>query len=122
MSTISIPRKEWQDFLQRFSEQHSGRLIELEIHDRKTEESVTSPVVSLRSIELDLEDERNPRINVVVFDENKEIKHILFRPSQVRLRISEKNGEDALDIESVNTQSTVRLRGARMSHLRDKAA
>ena len=35
----------------------------------------------MESIALDLEDEKNPRINVIVHLDNKVVKHILYRPS-----------------------------------------
>jgi len=44
-----------------------------------------SQELPLQSIELDLEDEKNPRINVTVQEDNKLLKHILFRPSRLVL-------------------------------------
>jgi hypothetical protein len=119
MAGISIPQTLWEDFLQTFSERHAGWLVQLEIHDRQTGESVASQLNALQSIELDLEDEKNPRINVIVLSDNKEIKHILFRPSQVILHMSEQDGEDALEITSLNTDSTIRFRGAKLLNVLD---
>jgi hypothetical protein len=110
MRTFEIPRQDWQDRLEHFTEKHSGLQVELETHDRGTDEQVTSPLAALHSLKLDLEDEKNPRINVTVLSGNKEIRHILFRPSHVTLHVSRQNGDEALTIESVNTQTTVRLR------------
>ena len=107
---FEIPKREWQSLLERFTETNSGLLVELETHDRDTEEQVTSPAAALHSLTLDLEDEKNPRINVTVLSGNKEIRHILFRPSQVILHASRKNGDEALTVESQNIQTTVRLR------------
>lgn len=42
---------------------------------------------SLKAIELDLEDERHPRINVAVQLDNKVTKHILYQPSHMVLHI-----------------------------------
>jgi hypothetical protein len=119
MSDINIPADAWKDFLERFSARHAGWLVQVEIYDRQTDEIVTSQVSALHSIELDVEDEKNLRINVIVLYDSKELKHILFRPSQVTLRISEQNGEDALRIRSVNADTTVRLRGAKAADLLD---
>ena len=108
--SFEIPRRDWQERLEHFTERHSGLQVELETHDRGTGEEVTSPLSALHSLTLDLEDEKNPRINVTVLSGNKEIRHILFRPSQVVLHVSRQNGDEALTVESVNTQTTVRLR------------
>jgi hypothetical protein len=108
--SFEIPSQDWQDRLEHFTEKHSGLQVELETHDRGTGEQVTSPLATLHSLTLDLEDQKNPRINVTVLSGNKEIRHILFRPSQVVLHVSRQNGDEALTIESVNTQTTVHLR------------
>ena len=125
MAGIRIPEKIWQDFLERFSERHAGWLVQLETHDQKTDETVASRVTALQSIELDLEEEKNPRINVILVSDNKQIKHILFRPTQVMLFMSEGEEEDALQITSLNTENTIRFRGAKTgntSDARDHAA
>jgi hypothetical protein len=107
---FEIRKRDWQSLLHRFTETNSGLQVELETYDRETEERITSPAAALHSLALDLEDVKNPRINVTVLSGNKEIRHILFRPSQVILHASRENGDEALTIESVNTETTVRLR------------
>ena len=109
----SISRQKWKEFFETFSERHEGWLVQVEIHDSQTDEIVASQITSLHSIDLDLEDEKNPRINVTVLYDNKELKHILFRPSQVSLHISEQDGEDSLRISSLNADTTIRIRGTR---------
>jgi len=113
MSEIKIPSKVWKEFLQTFSEQHAGWLVQIETHDIQTDETVASRIAALRSIELDDEDVNNPRINVTVLYATKELKHILFRPSQVTLRIAGHEEEDSLRISSLHTNTTVRMRGAK---------
>jgi hypothetical protein len=108
--TFEIRKRDWKSLLNRFTETNSGLQVELETYDRETEEQITSPAAALHSLTLDLEDVKNPRINVTVLSGNKEIRHILFRPSQVVLHASRENGDEALTIESVNTETTVRLR------------
>ena len=116
MSTISsirsfgVPEGDWQNMLHRFSGRHRGWQVQLETFDRETGERVTSSAAALRSLALDLEDEKNPRINVTVLSGNKEIKYILFRPSQMILTTARQTGDEALTIESLNTETTIRLR------------
>ena len=85
MSTVSIPQEQWSEFLQGFTRRHRGWLVTLETQDLKTDEAVVSRFMPLQAIELDLEDQKNPRINVTLLSEDKEIKHIFLRPSRLVL-------------------------------------
>jgi len=112
MSDVAIPREQWKEFLDEFSERHRRWLVRLEIHDRETEEEVGSHYLPLHSIELDTEDAHNPRINVSVDSDHKLIKHVLFRPSQLTLRLTSIGADESLHIHSLNTSTTVRFRAA----------
>lgn len=122
MDTPVIPQTEWREFLEAFSHRHAGWLVTIEIHDRKTSETVTSRLVRLDRVELDLEDEKNARINVVVRDEKNEIKHVLFQPSDVMLQTSRNGNDQGLRIISMNTVTTVRFRVAASPELVDGVA
>jgi hypothetical protein len=122
MCTAIVPHDEWREFLRAFSRRHAGWLVSIETHDLKTGENVASRFVRLESVELDLEDEKNPRINVIVRDNQKEIKHILFRPSDVIQQISEDGNEQGLRVISINTVTTVRFRVATSPELVDGVA
>src|SRR5215510_1919966 len=74
MSEVDIPRHVWESFLETFSERHAGWLVQVETHDRQTDETVASQIAALHSIELDLEDAKNPRINVTVLYDTKQLK------------------------------------------------
>ena len=110
VSTLDIPHEKWGKFLKTFSRQHRGWLIQLETRDRATSEDVVSQETPLESIELDLEDEKNPRINVIVHLDNKVIKHILFLPSRLVVQSSEDGQAQLLRIETVNTETTIYFR------------
>ena len=110
VSRLDIPREKWGKFLETFSRRHQGWHIQLETHDLVTAEKVVSQEAVLQSIELDLEDEKNPRINVIVQLDNKIIKHILFLPSLLVLESSDDGQKQSLRIETVNTVTTVHLR------------
>ena len=122
MSSVSIPQKQWREFLQEFSRRHHGWLVTVETHDLETAEDVASRFLPLQSIALDLEDEKNPRINVTVRSDEKEIRHILFRPSEVVLYRSERGDEEAVRVVSINTSTTVRFRVATSPELVDGVA
>ena len=113
MSEINIPPKVWKEFFDTFSERHAGWLVQVETHDLQTDETAASQTASLHSIKLDLEDEKNPRLDLTVLHERKELKRILFKPSRVTLHISEQDGEDSLRISSLDTDMTIQIRGAR---------
>src|SRR5437762_11958858 len=109
MPMQTIPKTEWSEFLKAFTRRHEHWLVKIETHDVKTGENVASRFVPLQSIQLDLEDQKNPRINVTVRSDQKEIKHILFRPSDLMLEVSEDGNDKAIRIVSVNTVTTVRF-------------
>jgi hypothetical protein len=112
VSRATIPQADWASFLEFFSRRHHRCLVWLETHDTKTDETVISPNQPLLSAELDLEDEKNPRINITVESGNKVIKHVFFRPSKLAIYITRDGAEEALQIESLNTSATVHLRVA----------
>ena len=110
ISALDIPREKWGKFLDTFSRQHHRWLIRLETYDLVTGEDVVSQETPLDSIELDLEDEKNPRINVIGQLDNKVIKHILFMPSRLAFTSSENCQQQSLRIETVNTETTIYFR------------
>jgi hypothetical protein len=119
MPNIKISPAVWKNFLDDFSRRHAGWWVEIETHDVETNETVTSHMARMRSVELDLEDRTNPRINVTVFYDNKEIKHILFRPSQVTLHLSAQHEEDCVRVRSINTKTAIRLLGEHVRPLQE---
>jgi len=105
-----VPMKEWNGFLEDFSRAHKGWMTTLETADWVTNETVESHEMPLQSIELDLEDEKNPRINVSVQIDNKTFKHILFLPSHMVMHTSEGGWRESIEIETLNTTTKVHLR------------
>ena len=112
MSKVTIPREQWNEFLNGFSERHAGWLACLETHDVETDETVSTRYMPFEEIALDTEDTKNPRINVTVDSDNKVIKHVFFRPTRLTLQLSEDRSNESLHIESLNTSTTVRFRSA----------
>jgi len=108
-ATSTIPRQQWGAFLNEFGRAHQGWLTLLETTDRVTQETAESQEMPLQSIELDLEDEKNPRISVIVHLDNKILKHILFLPSRVVLETL-RGGHESLEVDTVNTKTRVHLR------------
>jgi len=106
----TVPPSEWGSFLNALNAQHFGWLVQLETYDTVTREKVVSQDMPLQSIELDLEDEKNPRINVTVQDGGKVIKHILFRPSSLVSLRSDHEQDLLLQVQTVNTETTLRFR------------
>jgi hypothetical protein len=122
LCTPVIPHAEWDEFLRAFSDRHAGWLVTIETHDLETGETVASRLMPLERVELDLEDKNNARINVTVRDDQKEIKHVLFRPSDVMLQVSRDGNDEGLRIISLNTITTVRFRVATSPELVDGVA
>jgi len=109
-ATSVVPRNQWGSFLATFARSHRGWLTRLETNDLVTHESVVSQEMPLQSIELDLEDEKNPRINVSIKLDNKDLKHILFLPSRLILRSSSQGRVESLQVDTLNTETTVYFR------------
>ena len=120
MSSIKIPQNEWGEFLRSFTAQHRGWRARIQTHDVQTNETVLSGESPLQSVEFDLEDEKAPRINVVVEMGNKVIKHILYMPSQVIFTFG--GGDEALHVESIHTSTTIHVRAAAAPRSADDAA
>jgi uncharacterized protein DUF5335 len=108
-SNAAVPSERWGRFLEDFSRHHRGWSARLETYDLDTRENVLSPEAPMESIALDLEDEKNPRINVIVHLDNKVVKHILYRPSLLVLQSADGRNE-SLRIRTVNTDTTVHVR------------
>jgi hypothetical protein len=122
MSNVAIPPAEWNQVLESFTERHRGWLVRIQIHDLKTEEDVRFEFTPLHSIELDTEDPNNPRINVTVVADHKLIKHVLFRPSRLTLQLSATGADESLNIQSLNTSTTIRFRTAVLPDVVDDVA
>ena len=105
-----IPGVQWGVFLESFGRFHHRWPTKIETRDTVTKEQVVSHESPLESIELDLEDQRNPRINVSVKLDNKLVKHILFLPSRVVHRTHSDSSEESLEIETLNTVTTIYVR------------
>ena len=122
MPVQTIPQAEWSGFLKAFTRRHEHWLVTIETNDLKTGETVASRFMPLQSVQLDLEDQKNPRINVTVRSDEKEIKHIFFRPSELILDVSDDGNEKAIRVTSLNTVTTIRFRVAASPELLDGVA
>jgi len=122
MSVVTIPLEEWKEYLEAFSRRHQGWLVRIEIHDLQTGEDVGSQFWPLHSVELDTEDANNMRINVTVDSDHKLIKHVLFRPCRVALQLAPDGADESLNIQSLNTSTTIRFRAAVLPDAVDEIA
>src|SRR2546428_4298305 len=105
MSNVTIPREQWNEFLDSFSERHAGWFASLETHDVQTGETVSTRYMPFEQIASDTEDTRNPRINVTVDSDNKVIKHVFFRPTCLTLQLTKDRSDESLHIDSLNTST-----------------
>src|SRR5262245_55616740 len=122
MSNVAVPAEEWKEFLDSFTDRHRGWLVRLEIHDLETEETVRSQFMPLHSIELDTEDLNNPRINITVGADAKLVKHVLFRPSRLVLSLSTEGADESLNVQSLNTSTSIHFRAAVLPDVVDGVA
>jgi hypothetical protein len=110
VSRVRIPHAEWEGFLEFFSTTHRRATVWLETYDKETDETVLSRSRALLGVELDLEEERHPRINITLQSDNKVFKHILYLPSRLVVYGTSDGVTVGLRVESVNTSTTLWLR------------
>ena len=122
MSNVAVPAEEWKEFLDSFTDRHRGWLVRMEIHDLETEETVRSQFMPLHRIELDTEDLNNPRINITVGADDKLVKHVLFRPSRLILSLSTEGADESLNVQSLNTSTSIHFRAAVLPDVVDGVA
>src|SRR5262245_8426326 len=112
MSAVAIRPEEWKELLEAFTARHRGWLVRIEIHDVQTEEDVGSQYKPLHSVELDTGYPTNLRINATLGSEQNLSKHVLFRPSRLMLQLTADGADESLNIQSLNTSTTIRFRAS----------
>ena len=121
MSTQEIARDEWASFLDRFSKQHEGWLVTLEVFapDLGAQEEATE--LPLEGISLSSSGQEPDTIAISVGKEpGDHVTHTVTEPERVWLEQTTEGANAALEIESKNeTKTLLRFRSAVPSELVD---
>jgi Family of unknown function (DUF5335) len=110
MPTREVPRHAWSDFFDRFSRQHQGWLVSLDVTGLDSRRQVRAYEVPLVGITAELQADRGDRIEVALGTSGgKHVTHIIRAATQVQLHETEEGAHEGVDIASA-TGGTTRLR------------
>lgn len=112
MSNMNIPRKDWPEFCERFSQQHNGWLVTLtDVHsrlkaDQLPEATMVAQNLALRQISAE-RDGHNVGLRIVAGDGPRRITHLVLDPAKIQLEKSSYGVDRSLRICDDKNQSTV---------------
>jgi Family of unknown function (DUF5335) len=110
MPMQEIPRHTWADFFDRFSGQHRGWLVSLDVTGLPSGPQVQASEVSLAWITAELQANRRDRIEVALEAcTGEHITYIIPAATHVRLRATEEGAHAGVEIES-SAGGTTRIR------------
>jgi hypothetical protein len=109
MAKREIVREQWAEFFQTFTTENAGRLVSLGIdgtHEKRESVAIEARELPLREIAVDLKDKENAVVISLGLSEDKLLRHSILAVSHVRVTQTEDGYESALEIESMNHQTT----------------
>jgi Family of unknown function (DUF5335) len=110
MPTREIPRHAWTDFFDRFSRQHRGWLVSLDVTGPAAGPQVRASEVPLVWVTAEPQANRRDRIEVALEAcRGEPITYIIPAATHVRLQATEEGADAGVEIES-SAGGTTRLR------------
>src|SRR5215831_11205356 len=101
MSIQTIPRPSWEIFFDRFSSEHEGWPVSIEVDDKPIKDLVEAHNVALDGITADQKDGENSIIVTVGGrDDNKRLDHEVKGPTKVQVDRTGDGAEHELVIDS----------------------
>jgi hypothetical protein len=116
-----IPREEWANYLDTFSRQHEGWLVNVEVLSTEIGAQVEAEGKRLEGITAELKDGGEDLISINVGRTPEEsVTHNITAPTHVRIEQAENGADMALQIESSDgTTTLLRLRSAMLPEMVD---
>ena len=116
-----IPRAEWAEFLDTFSRQHEGWLVNVEVLSAEVGAQVEAEEKPLEGITAELRGGGGDSISITVGRTPAgRVTHNIQAPTHVRVEQAESGADMALQIESSGgTTTLVRLRSAMLPEMVD---
>lgn len=105
--TREIPRREWSEFFNGFSQQHMGWLVTLELLDRELGAQVVAENLPLRSISSDIKDGEDIILVNVGATAADHANHAVPNPTYIRLQLDDQGAHQALEIETASGATTL---------------
>ena len=114
MSTQEIVRQEWQAFFDRFSRQHQGRLVTVEMLGPDLGDLVEARQLPLEGITVEPGDGGETKIEIIIGERpDSHISHTVTAPKRIWLKQTEEGADDALEIESEDHAVLLRFSAVR---------
>ncbi|HET6612348.1 MAG TPA: DUF5335 family protein [Kofleriaceae bacterium] len=110
MPTHDIPRDDWVASLRAFSKKHDGRLVDLEIFGPELGDQVSARNLPFDGVSADLRHYGGEIIIAVGDTPEHHVVHTVSAPSHVRLKQSEDNVDEVLEIESEGITALLSIR------------
>lgn len=108
MHTVEIPREEWMAFLNRFSRDHQGEPVTVELLGSDIGDQLAARDVPLLGISADPKSSEGTAIEVMVGDSpSTNLIRVIHTPAHVLLAQDEKGVDQALQIEASDGPTTL---------------
>ncbi len=118
MPIREVLRDQWVALFQTFTSEHAGQLVSLGVNGRQPKHEIVdieAHELPLREIAADLKDKENTVVISLGLSSDKLLRHSIQSVSHVRVAWTEDGSESALEIESMNGQTTTLNLGAPVS-------
>ena len=103
MQTRQIPKSEWPVFLDRFSYQHEGWLVKLEIFNPELGAQVEETGLALQGLTGDWDEAKGNTIMIMAGNEpDGHVSHSITNPTEVSLERTDDGADLALSIKSAD--------------------
>jgi hypothetical protein len=103
MQTRQIPKSEWPAFLDRFSRQHEGWLVKLEIFNPDLGAQVQETGLALEGLTGECDEAGGNTIMIMAGNEpDNHVTHSISNPTEVSLEQTDEGADAALSIKSAD--------------------
>lgn len=103
MQTKQIPKSEWPAFLNRFSRQHEGWLVKLEIFNPEIGAQVEETGLALEGLTGEWDEVEGNTIMIMAGNEpDDHITHSISQPTELSLEQTDQGADAALSIKSAD--------------------
>lgn len=103
MQTRQIPKSEWPAFLDRFSRQHEGWLVKLEIFNADLGAQVEETGLALEGLTDEWDEAEGNTIMIMAGNEPTDhVTHSISKPTEVTLEQTDEGADVALSIKSAD--------------------
>lgn len=108
MATQEIPQRQWQQFLDQFSQMHQGWHATISVEDRKDGPQRIADDMPLQGISFDSKGSEKGSIEIAVGDEPDAFtSHLIEHPKSVRVMEMQQGAQASMEIESEDEPVTL---------------